>query len=137
MKAELEISLSRGSSGLFYLRITDATSRVLVTEMAINAEQFADMLSTRPTVVPASLYVDAANRWGQEMEVGHVDMPFRSDHFSEDVSEFEPLQRSTGWHLDVSPNERDGYPNHHRIKNDQYSFSRRRWVPKQTEVDNG
>lgn len=61
-----EVSVAKGSDGLFHLSITEGRSRAYVAEIRLTPEQFANAITAHvQTDVPGTLYPN--ERWGREM----------------------------------------------------------------------
>lgn len=126
MKTNIELSLTYGSDDRWMLRATDALSRVLILQANFHPEKFSDLMHTAPTVVEAELYVDAAERWGKNMEVEKYlfEVPDRN-LFKEAEAAAAERCAAEGWTMDREFGDRY---NHHRLRDTTYQTYRRRWV---------
>lgn len=126
VKKNLKVSMqmSRSSNDMFYLRLEDETSGLLIAEVKLDSDAFADLMSTRTTK-----YLDAEyyhnDSIGKKLEVTTVSLPLKDSNTENMEDLFKRAEKEhKGWVCD-----RDAYSSHRYDYNEKlYAVTLRRYV---------
>lgn len=129
----LSVSHFSGSSDGWSIRVEDDKSSILILDIELTHEQFARVIGSQPTVVPATLY--QSDKYGKEMEVERVCIPLKYEDWESQTDDMDinkqarllaamqGYKQGDGWHVDDISKF-----NAHNRSDEGYDVVVRRWV---------
>ena len=131
---DVQIEFSRDSDNMFRLLLADDASRLQIIEVAIDAEQFADMMSSRMTTRRSKAKLYQSDKHGKHHE-NHTVMLYREPNDYGDMAALQAeaeqwMKDNPGWEIDSYDLENW---NTHNAQRDGYAVTARRWVDKKEE----